>query len=166
MKYAIVFRSLTGNTSLIAETIRQALPASDCMYYGSPSPDALQADTLFLGFWTDKGMCDDVMKDFLTTLHQKNIYLFGTAGFGGSKEYFDTILSNVKSLLPPDNTVKSSFMCQGKMPVSIRSRYEKILSADPDNEKMKQLIENFDLALTHPDKADQIAAADWAKSYR
>jgi len=52
----------------------------------------MEADTLYVGFWTDKGQADESTSDFLKQLHGKNIFLFGTAGFGGSKEYFDKIL--------------------------------------------------------------------------
>lgn len=43
-------------------------------------------------------------------------------------------------------------MCQGKMPLSVRKRYEGMAEEQP--EKVKPLIENFDRALTHPDDED------------
>ena len=38
-------------------------------------------------------------------LHGKNIFLFGTAGFGGSEEYFNKILKTVERSLDRSNTV-------------------------------------------------------------
>ena len=58
MSYAIVFSSRTGNTALLAQTIRDTLPG-DCLYFGTPDPKALEAETVYVGFWTDKGSCDD-----------------------------------------------------------------------------------------------------------
>ena len=47
-------------------------------------------------------------------LHGKNIFLFGTAGFGGSKEYFDKILKKAEHSLDKSNTVFGCYMCQAK----------------------------------------------------
>ena len=45
-------------------------------------------------------------------------------------------------------------MCQGKMPLSVRQRYE-AMKAQPDHApNLDALIENFDKALSHPDAAD------------
>lgn len=54
MSYAIVFSSRTGNTALLAQTIWDTLPG-DCLYFGTPDPKALEAETVYVGFWTDKG---------------------------------------------------------------------------------------------------------------
>ena len=37
MSYAIVYTSLTGNTARLAEALRAALPAEDCLYFGAPT---------------------------------------------------------------------------------------------------------------------------------
>ena len=58
MSYAIVFSSKTGNTALLAQTLQEQLPQADCCYFGAPDAAALAADTLYVGFWTDKGKAD------------------------------------------------------------------------------------------------------------
>ena len=93
MSYAIVFSSKTGNTRLLADTLRASLPQNECTYFGAPAPEALEAETLYIGFWTDKGHADDTLTAFLQTLKGKRIFLFGTAGFGGSAPYFEKILA-------------------------------------------------------------------------
>ena len=95
MSYAIVYSSKTGNTKLLADTLHDCLPQEGCDYFGIPDPAAMEADTLYVGFWTDKGKADESTSDFLKQLHGKNIFLFGTAGFGGSEEYFNKILKKV-----------------------------------------------------------------------
>ena len=55
MSYAIVYSSKTGNTKILADTLHDCLPQADCCYFGSPNPAAMEADTLYVGFWTDKG---------------------------------------------------------------------------------------------------------------
>lgn len=49
MSYAIVFSSKTGNTRLLADTLRASLPQNECTYFGAPAPEALEAETLYIG---------------------------------------------------------------------------------------------------------------------
>ena len=154
MSYAIVFSSKTGNTKLLADTLHAYLPQENCCYFGTPDTDAKEADDLYVGFWTDKGNADESTLDFLKQLHGKNIFLFGTAGFGGSEEYFNKILKKVERSLDRSNTVFGRYMCQGKMPVSVRQRYEAMKAKPLHIPNLDALIENFDKALSHPDAAD------------
>lgn len=162
MKYSIVYSSKTGNTKSLAEHIKSALGDKDCKYFGEPSEKALDADIIFAGFWTDKGSCDDNFKNFLSLVECKKIFLFGTAGFGGSEEYFNKILSAVKENINESCIIAGEFMCQGKMPESVRKRYE----AMEETAQKHILIANFDAAASHPDSNDFVnleAAA--AKAY-
>jgi len=154
MSYAIVFSSKTGNTELLADTLHNCLPQEDCCYFGIPNPAAMEADTLYVGFWTDKGKADESSSDFLKRLRGKQVFLFGTAGFGGSEEYFNKILKAVQKELHSSNTVVGSFMCQGKMPMSVRQRYENMKKQPLHLPNLDAMIENFDKALSHPDADD------------
>lgn len=109
---------------------------------------------LYIGFWTDKGNADSDTLDFLSKLKNKKIFLFGTAGFGGSDAYFQKILGNVKSAIDSSNTIVGEYMCQGKMPQSVRERYVKIKENPEHPDNIDALIENFDKALSHPDADD------------
>ena len=109
---------------------------------------------LYVGFWTDKGKADADTLDFLKQLRGKRVFLFGTAGFGGSAPYFEKILAATRKALDGSNTVIGSFMCQGKMPVSVRQRYEAMKAKPLHIPNLDALIENFDKALSHPDAAD------------
>ena len=40
MRYAIVYSSPTGNTALLAQAIREALPQAECLYFGGRDPKA------------------------------------------------------------------------------------------------------------------------------
>lgn len=154
MKYSIVFSSRTGNTAELAEQVKEVLPQEDCMYFGAP--DGINVDTslLFVGFWTDKGTCDADAADFLKSLTQKQVFLFGTAGFGGKNEYFDRILASVRGHLDESNEVVGSFMCQGKMPAAVRQRYEKMQISGDEDTKINEMLENFDRAAEHPNQDD------------
>ena len=160
MKYSIIYSSKTGNTALLAKNLKETLPKNDCIYYGEVDEKALDADLIFIGFWTDKGTCDETVSNFLKKINNKKVFLFGTAGFGRSQLYFKQIISRVKNNINDSNTVVGSYMCQGKMPMRVRSRYESMLDKNP--EKMKELIENFDEALSHPNTEDFIRLNDLA----
>lgn len=154
MKYAVVYASATGNTAMLAEEIRSYMKNAECVYFGEAKENIPPADIIFAGFWTDKGNCSDEIGNYLAGLQGQKIFLFGTAGFGGSKEYFSRILEQVKGHIPDGNTVIGTFMCQGKMPASVKARYEKMLESDPENERIKAMLINFDQALSHPDHHD------------
>ncbi len=163
MRYSIVYSSNTGNTRQLAEVIEQQLPAGDLLYCGAPDAAALQAEVLFVGFWTDKGSCDAKVAELLKQTEGKTVYLFGTAGFGQSQQYFDQILARVRENLPAGAVYGGGYMCQGRMPQAVRRRYEAMQAKEPENARYKMLIENFDEALAHPDTNDLEAAAAWAK---
>lgn len=150
MSYAIAYSSRTGNTAQLAQAVREALSEQECRYFGEPHAEALVADTIYVGFWTDKGTCDEQTAHFLKGLTNHRIFLFGTAGFGGAPAYFDQILGRVKENLGPNVQVVGTYMCQGKMPQVVRDRYE----AMEDSPRRTMMLENFDRALSHPDQQD------------
>ena len=116
----------------------------------------MEADALYVGFWTDKGNADESTLDFLKQLHGKRIFLFGTAGFGGSEEYFNKILKKVERSLDRSITGFGRYMCQGKMPLSVRQRYEGMKKQPILLPNLDALIEIFDIALSHPDAEKQV----------
>lgn len=157
MSYAIVYSSRTGNTAQLAEAIGEVLPREECLCFGAPEPKALEAETVYVGFWTDKGTCDVTVARFLESLTNQRVFLFGTAGFGGAPAYFAQILGRVREHLAPEVQVVGTYMCQGKMPQAVRDRYE----AMEDSPRRTAMLENFDKALSHPDGRDvaQLKAA-------
>ena len=84
MKVAIIYSSITGNTKLLAETIKSEIK------------EEIDADIYFIGSWTNKGDASNDIINFLKKLKNKKIAYFGTAGYGGSTTYYDTLFSRVK----------------------------------------------------------------------
>ena len=66
----------------------------------------------------------------------------------------DKILKKVERSLDRSNTVFGRYMCQGKMPLSVRQRYEGMKKQPIHLPNLDALIENFDNALSHPDAED------------
>lgn len=152
--YSIVFSSLTGNTKKLADTIYEMLPKEKCYYFGMNELKVPQSDLLYIGFWTDKGNADNKTLELLSQLKNKKIFLFGTAGFGGSDVYFKKILGQVKQSIDASNVIIGEYMCQGKMPQSVRDRYIKMKENPEHPANLDVLIKNFDCALSHPDMKD------------
>lgn len=162
MKIAIVYQSMTGNTQKVAQAIREALKGEEVVHFGGPET-VPEADLYLVGSWTDKGLCHQSVADFLKSLKGKTLAYFGTAGFGGSDEYYALLFQRISGLIPPENRVLGSFYCQGKMPAAVRQRYEKLLAEHPGDKQMEENLENYDRALSHPDEKDLAQAGEWAK---
>ena len=160
MKVAIIYKSLTGNTKLIAEAIQDAVKNQELVYIGEPAEN-INADIYFVGSWIDKGSCTKEISAFLNTLNGKKIAVFATAGFGGSLEYYEMLFERIKAQISETNDILGKFFCQGKMPMSVRDRYVSMLREHPDDKKLEVNLQNFDEALSHPNEADLKETAEW-----
>lgn len=160
MKIAIIYKSISGNTKLIAEAIYNALK-ENVIYIGEPG-EGIKADLYFVGSWTDKGTCCQEVADFIRNIDSGEVAYFGTAGFGGSQEYYNSLFSRIKEICPDTVKMNEYFFCQGKMPMSVRDRYVSMLQSNPNDSSVNGLIINFDEALNHPNDEDVKNAAEWA----
>lgn len=154
MKYSIVYSSATGNTERLARALRDCLPPEDCLAFGPPDSGVPESPLLFVGFWTDKGTCDQAARDFLQRVHGRDLFLFGTAGFGGSPEYFEGILERVRGCWDGSGRLIGTFLCQGRMAASVGARYEAALRRDPGDARSRAMLETFRQASSHPDAGD------------
>lgn len=161
MKIAIIYKSLTGNTKLVADAMGEALKDEHDVYVGEPAEN-IEADVYFVGTWIDKGSCTKDIAEFLGKLDGHKIALFATAGFGGSQDYYNALAERIKAQVPASNEILGQFFCQGKMPMSVRDRYVAMLQANPEDKNMEVNVKNFDDALSHPDEDDLKAAVNWA----
>lgn len=167
MKYAITFSSMSGNTAALAGYLHDLLPAENCVYFGEVSHEAakIDADLFFVGFWADKGSCDDKTRVFLKKLNKKTIVLFGTAGFGSGDDYFRRILNAAAKDIPVSNTVIPGFMCQGTVGAQSKAHFEQLLAEHPDNDEIRQALAACEAANGHPDDADFRRLAEWTSHF-
>ena len=159
----VLYSSRTGNTQKIATRIFAAIPGDPKDMQRIGEYQGKDAELFFVGFWTDKGDCCEQAAELLESLHGKRVALFGTCGMGTDDAYYAKIREEVRKWLPEDNLYLGTFMCQGKMPMQVRNRYEAMLSRGENPEWMRAMIRNFDEALLHPDRADEQAAERFAK---
>ena len=104
-----------------------------------------QADRVYAGFWTNRGDCTDEMGELLA------------GGFGADETYFAGVAARAATHLPESAQIVGTFMCQGRMPSSVRRRYEHTAAQNPAQAaRMAQLIANFDEAAAHPNDDDLV----------
>lgn len=164
MNIAIIYSSNTGNTQILAETIKKELKDENIVYFGKTIKEIPVADIYFIGSWTNKGNASDDIIEFVKKIKNKKIAYFGTAGYGGSESYYQTLFERIKIYIDSSNKILGYFYCQGKMPIQVRERYEKLITEHPDDTNLKVNIKNFDEALTHPDNVDLDNVRKWVNS--
>ena len=146
MKTQVLYKSRTGNTEKLAKAIFAAVPGSDkdiARLDGQTDYD--MADIYFIGFWTDRGSASVEVLDYLGSLQGKKIVLFGTCGMGESPEYFKKIEENIRVFIEDDNEYLGAFICQGKMPIQVREKYNRMRNGGNDKQ-VDAMIRNFDMA--------------------
>ena len=150
----IVCDSLTGNTSMLAEALRDHLQIEAVHLTTPAQADPDSSDCFVVGSWTDKGDCTANTAAFLGKLEKKSVFIFGTCGFGQSEAYYDTVYRRFADHLNADNHIIGHYFCQGKMPKAVLQRYEAMKAANPENSKWDESIANFNEALNHPNADD------------
>ena len=164
MKVGIIYDSITGNTKKIAEAIYEEIKNKCDVIIGDSTLDISNCDILFIGSWTDKGNCSKKISEVYKNLKNKRIIIFGTAGFGGSREYFDRLYKRIKEQIPKNNQIENKyFYCQGKMPNTVKERYIKMIKENPEDSNLQVSLKNFEEALKHPNDEDIENAKKYAK---
>ena len=146
MTYSIVYSSVTGNTEQLAQAIQQAVGATYC---GKPSDEALAADTIFIGFWSTRYSCGADIQAFMKQLSGKKVFLFGTDGFGDTKEFYEKILESAQTHLPASNELIGSYMCLGKVTDKMQTHIKE--GAPELYAEIKEVLAE---AAHHPNQAD------------
>jgi len=165
LDYLVVYDSETGNTKKIATEIFASLPGmSKDLINLHERTDFPEAKIYFVGFCVHRGTCRLEIGNFLSGLSGKSVALFGTCGAGNSPEYYKEIASSVRIWLEDDNHYLGSFICQGKMPLAVRQKYESLLNTpkDCDCHQIRRQLQNFDEAMIHPTRTDLENAALFA----
>ena len=147
MKKAIIFSSATDNTKKLAQAIYDNL--EDVIYCGKPSEEALEADLIFVGSWTKGATCIPDIKECLGAITNKKLFLFMTAGYGSTEEFFAPIINSMKEAVNDTNKVVGTFICQGKVSDAKQAAIKKT-----DEAKYEAMKSELDNSTTHPDEAD------------
>lgn len=76
-------------------------------------------------------------------------------GYGGSKDYYNTLKERIIKLIPKTNQIIGTFCCQGKMPESVKERYVELIKEHPEDKQIQVSLQNFEEAKTHPNNQDK-----------
>lgn len=159
LDYLVIYESETGNTKKIATEIFSALPgmSKDLINLKERDADSLpEAHTYFVGFGIRRGTCSLELSNYLSSISGKSVALFGTCGVSDTPEYYSYLESAARIWLEDDNLYLGAFFCQGKMPLSVRKKYEDSLNTCLPEERpeIEMRIRNFDKAMIHPTPED------------
>lgn len=152
MKYLVIYSSRTGNTEKIAMEIFEALPGQSKDIQRVEEQKG-EADTYFVGFWNNKGICSGDVMEFLENLHGKQVAIFGTCGMGEDAEYCRQVSKRVEALIPEDNRYLGSFICSGRMAPGVLKRYQ-MMQDKQDGPQIRRMIQAYEEAMLHPDEKD------------
>lgn len=163
LDYLVLYCSGTGNTKQVAFQIFAALPGQNKDILGFQENRELpEAKTYFVGFFVNKGTCSVEVIRFLEHLGGKNIALFATCGTNPAPEYKKKVENQVTVWIESDNTYLGMFLCQGKMPIQIRHKYEHMLNQE-NQSQVEWMLANFDEAMLHPNEKDLETARRFAR---
>lgn len=155
MKTIVLYSSRTGNTKKIAMAIKEVLPAgTECLSVDA-KPENLDAyDSVFLGFWVDRGSADGATQDVLQSLTCPKIALFATLGADPDSDHGRKSMENAMKLVPPHIAVSGTFICQGAVdPRVIEMMYKRFPAGHPHGPS-KERNALHERASSHPDDTD------------
>jgi flavodoxin len=153
MRTLIVYSSLTGNTKMVAEAIREVFgdEADIFSVEQAPAPDGY--DLVAVGFWVDRGTADKKTQAYLSRLKNKKVALFATLGADPDSEHARNSLKDVVSLMDAGNQLVGDFICQGKVDPKLIENFKKLPEGHPHGmnpERVARLRE----AAKHPNQVD------------
>ncbi|MFV0617619.1 flavodoxin family protein [Megasphaera sp. WILCCON 0056] len=165
MRTLVLYSSRTGNTEKVARAIAGALPAgTPCLPLSQAPADLAAYDLVFMGYWVDRGTANAEAKAVMTGLHNEHIALFATLGADPQSEHARMCLEHGMALLPDQDAIVGTFVCQGAVdPKVIEMMYKQFPAGHPHG-KSPERDALHARAAVHPDEQDLRAAADFAAS--
>ena len=153
LEYLVLYNSQSGNTKNLAASVFSALPGNSKDLIDITTEKVYQRRA-FISSASE-------VSNFIQSLTGKDIALFGTCGMGNSPEYYKMIEQNVSIWINDTCRYLGAYLCQGKMPLQVRNKYE-TMRTDENSEQIDMFIRNFDMAMTHPDTEDYQKAQEFA----
>lgn len=145
MTKSVIYTSNTGNTKTLADAIAKEIGVEAVKVKEATN----EADVLYVGFWAQAFSCPKDVAEFLASLNHKKVFLFGTAGYNFTEEFYNGILDAASEHINDSNEIIGKFMCQGEVSAAKQQAIQKM-----DAEKFASMKENIDKAANHPDAAD------------
>lgn len=159
----IVVSSRTGNTMILGHAICDALPGALLVKPSELPADLSPYNPILLGFWCDRGMAPDDMKDIAPRFEGKRIGCFATMGGNPDDAAAkDWMQRTAKALVEAGrgNELAGTFLCRGRIDPEVFERMTAMLggSISPEREARRRESE------THPDRLDLARGAEMFRS--
>lgn len=153
MKTLITYSSKTGNTKMIAEAILEVLPKDTKIALIEEDIDPNKFEIILIGFWVDKTLADEKIRNYTKRVKGKKIGIFATLGEYPDTQHAKDALKGMRDLLEVENEVIKEFICQGKIDSKITEYFETLPPTHPMYMTAERRKKHED-ASTHPDKDD------------
>lgn len=147
----VVVSSKTGNTRLAAHALVDAFPGARLVAAEEfdTFPEPLETfDTVFLGFWCDRGLAPEGIVRAAARLEGKRIGCFATMGGDPTSEKAIDWMRRTSEALAAagrNNTLVARFLCRGRIDPAL---FGEGYPASPEREARRLASE------THPDRLD------------
>ena len=100
MKSIILYSSLTGNTKNVAEAMASVMPeGTPCVPVKDAPENLADYDTVFVGFWVDRGTANKEAAKLIETLTNPNIVFFATLGMYADSDHARESIDKASTLL-------------------------------------------------------------------
>lgn len=120
MKVAVVYGSLSGNTERLAKGIFDKIQGFEKSLFNiKENPNIDDYDVVISGFWIDKSFPHKEMKEFISNLRNKKVFLFGTMGHFPDSEHGENCSRNMVGLIHESCKMIGYFLCNGKIDVRV-----------------------------------------------
>ena len=139
MKVAVVYGSLTGNTRKLAEGVYNNIPAQfeKALFNEKDDFNLDEFDAVICGFWVDRSNAHKAMKEIISSLRNKKVFLMGTMGFFPDSDHGVDSMSNAISLLDSSCDLIGYFMCNGKVDMRLLERIGQMKAETPGEKAFK-----------------------------
>lgn len=153
MKKLVVYSSRTGNTKAVAEAVQAAMGSDSELMSVEEAPSTAEYDLIAVGFWVDRGTADAQAKQYLESIRDKKVILFGTLGAYPDSDHARDSMARAAMLLPAGNTLLGTFICQGRVDPKLIERF-KDLPPDHPHAMTPDRIARHAEASRHPNEED------------
>jgi flavodoxin len=157
----ICYSSKTGNTKKVAEIIFEICPFNKDIFNLEKNrdiPDSDNFDLIIVGYWVESSKANSLTIDFLNTVKNKRVVLFGTAGTDVNHPYVKSVISKTENEIDSSNDLLGHFICQGQISEEVITNFEFLANSQPENKMLSALLkifkEQYPISIGHPNMTD------------
>ena len=164
MKSIILYSSLTGNTKSVAEAMASVMPeGTPCLPVKDAPENLADYDTVFIGFWVDRGTANKEAAKLIETLTNSNIVFFATLGMYADSDHARESIDKASELLQNKESLVDGFVCQGKIDPKVIEMMYKMFPKGHSHGQSADRDARHKQAAVHPNEDDCKAAQEFAK---